>query len=456
MKIIIAGAGEVGTHLANLLSKENFDIVLMDEDIDRLAKLSQDMDIMTLGVSPLSIKSLRQAGAENADLLIAVTPNESDNITCALIAKQLGTKKTVARVDNYEYVDDKTKLLFRNAGVDHLVYPEKLSAKEVAASAQYSWVRQWWDFDGDLVLLSVKMHDSHPLKDEIKNDDNQFLGKTLREIGQRGHQFHVVAIQRQGDTIIPYGDEKICTRDLVFFMAKRGEIDTIRHMAGKDDYPAIKRVMIIGGGKLSVRTDWALPDNLSVKIIEPDMARCEKLGEMTKDRTLIINGDGYDMELLKDEGYGNLDAFIALTPNDEENILACVAARKSGVRKTIAQVENLAYHDMAEQLDVGTIINKKVVAASFIYQMLLKADVKSVKTLTIADADVAEFVIKEGSSVTRKPVKDIGLPKEINIGGLVRKGEGMLVSGSTYLQAGDRLVVFCSSNTLNKLDKYFR
>ncbi|MCQ2077723.1 MAG: Trk system potassium transporter TrkA [Bacteroidaceae bacterium] len=455
MKIIIAGAGAVGTHLARLLSNDNRDIVLMDEDIEKLAKLAQDMDIMTLGVSPTSIKGMKQAGVHDADLFIGVTPDENENITCAMIAKQLGAKTTVARVDNYEYVDDDMKAKFANAGVDHLIYPEKLAGKEIAASAKYSWVRQWWEFDGDLVLLSLKMH-SQIKRGNLEYGENMLIGKSLKEIGQGGHQFHVVAIKRKGETIIPFGDERIYAHDTVFFMAKKSEINTIQHLAGKDEYEPIKKIMIIGGGKTAVRVDWALPDNVSVKIIEPDIQRCEKLGELTKDRTLIINGDGYDIDLLNDEGYSNLDAFLALTENDEENILACVAARKSGVKKTIAQVENLAYLDMAEQLDVGTIINKKMIAASYIYQMMLKADVQSVKTLTIADADVAEFIVKEGSAVTKHPIKDIGIPKNVNIGGVIRKGESMLVGGETQLQAGDKVVVFCGANTLKKLDKYFK
>lgn len=449
MKIVIAGAGAVGTHLARLLSKDDFDVVLMDEDIDHLAKLNQELDIMTLGVSPDSIKGQMKAGVDNANLFIAVTPHESRNITCCLIAHQLGAQRTVARVDNYEYVDPRNKILFPKAGVNHLIYPEKLAGSEIAASCQYSWVRQWWDFDGDLVLLSVKMNACN------MDGENLLVGKTLKEIGQKGHQFHVVAIKRDNETIIPYGDEKILADDMVFFMAKRGEIDTIRHLSGKDDYPQVKSVMIIGGSKLAVRADWALPDSMSVKIIEPDMQRCEKLGELTKARTLIINGDGYDVELLKDEGYDHLDAFLALTPNDEENILACVAARQHGVHKTIAQVENLAYLDMAEQLDVGTIINKKKIAASYIYQMLLKADVKSVKTLTINEADVAEFEVKPGSAVTKKPIMNVGIPHDVNIGGMIRNGEGLLVSGSTQLMAGDRVVVFCLGNNLKKLDKFF-
>ncbi len=459
MNILIAGAGAVGTHLARLLSKDNMDVVLMDEDMERLSRLSSSIDIMTLPKPPTSINALKDAGVNKADLFIAVTPNENENLTCAALAKQLGAKRTVARVDNYEYMQPENLKLFKNLGIESLIYPELLAAKDIADSAKYSWVRQLWEFNGgDLVLLSVKMHDAFPIYDkEIRNEDNQLVGHTLKEIGmQHGHAFHVVAIKRQGETVVPYGDEKILPRDLVFFMTTRDGLDQIRHLSGKDSYPQVKHSVIIGGDKLAVRTDWALPEDLSVKIIESSAERCQQLGALVNPRTLIINGDGYDMDLLADEGFDHLEAFIALTNNDEENILSCVAARRKGIRKTIAQVENLDYFDMATDLDVGTIINKKMIAASHIYRMLLKSDVDNVKMLSVADADVAEFVVKPGSKVTRKKVMALDIPHGVNFGGMVRNGQSMLVGGMTQLQAGDRVVVFCIGNTLRKLDKLFK
>lgn len=460
MKIIIAGAGAVGTHLARLLSKESLDVVLIDPDEDKLSKVNNELDIMSLPVEPTSLSGLEAAGISDADLFIAVTPQESRNLMCAVLAKQLGAKRTVARIDNYEYMKPENRHYFEELGIESLIYPEFLAAKEIADSAQYSWVRQLWVFgeQKDLVLLSVKMHDNHPVVDkEIGNPDNQLVGHTLKELGQQhGHAFHVVAIKRHGETVMPYGDEMILPRDLVFFMTTRDNIATIRHLSGKDDYPTVKHALIIGGGKLSVRADWELPDSISLKIIEPSLERCEQIGKTTKSRTLIINGESHDMDLLNDEGYGQLEAFIALTPNDEENILACVAARRKGVRKTIAQVENLDYLDMAEDLDVGTIINKKQIAASHIYRMLLKSNVDTMKMLTVADADVAEFVVKKGSRVTKSPVMRLGLPRGVNLGGMIRDGRAMLIGGETQLKEGDRVVVFCMAGYLKRLDRYFK
>ena len=459
MKIVIAGAGAVGTHLARMLSNDNQDVVLIDPKEKNILRLTSELDIMTLMRQPTSIEAMKDAEVHRADLFIAVTPNESENLVCAMLAKQLGAKKTVARVDNYEYMMPENLQLFKNMGIESLIYPELLAAEDIAASARYSWVRQLWEFNnGELLLLSVKMHDAHPIfEKEISNKDNQLVGHTLKAIGRaHGHNFHVVAIKRDGETVSPNGDEKILPRDLVFFMTTRENLNEIRRLTGKEDYPAVRNSLIIGGGKLSVRASWKLGDiHESVKIVEANPKRTEELQSLVSPKTMILEGEGYDVDLLNDEGYGSMEALIALTDNDQENILACVAARRRGIRKTIAQVENLDYFDMADDLDIGTIINKKMIAASHIYRMLLKGDVDNVKMLAIGKADVAEFVVKPGSQVTRKKVMDLHLPNGVNIGGMSREGRSMLVGGGTQLQAGDRVVVFCVNNTLRKLDKFF-
>lgn len=460
MKIIIAGAGAVGTHLARMLSNDNQDVTLIDADETRLSRLGNELDIMTLTRQPASISGLKEAEVHKADLFIAVTPNESENLTCAMLAKQLGARNTVARVDNYEYMKPENLELFKKMGIESLIYPELLAAEDIAASSRYSWVRQMWEFNGgDLLMLSVKMHDANPIYEkEISNKDNQLVGYTLKDIGrQHGHNFHVVAIKRNGETISPNGDEKILPRDLVFFMTTKDKLDEIRHLTGKDDYPSVNNSLIIGGGKLSVRASWKLNEiHNNVKIIEPDRQRTEELQALVSPDTMILEGEGYDVDLLNDEGYNTMEAIIALTDNDQANILACVAARRRGIRKTIAQVENLDYFDMADDLDIGTVINKKMIAASHIYRMLLKGDVNNVKMLTIGNADVAEFVVKPHSKMTKKIIMEQNLPRGVNIGGMSRDGKSMLVGGRTQLQAGDKVVVFCTGNTLRKLDKFFK
>ena len=445
MKIIIAGAGNVGTHLAKLLSRERQDIILMDDDEEKLSTLSNNFDLMTVTASPSSISGLKEVGVKEADLFIAVTPDDSRNMTACMLAHNLGALKTVARIDNYEYLLPKNKEFFQKLGVDSLIYPEMLAAKEIVSSMRMSWVRQWWEFcGGALILIGAKMRE----KAEI-------LDIPLHQLGSPNIPYHVVAIKRGTDTIIPRGDDTIKLNDIVYFTTTRKYIPYIRKIAGKEDYADVRNVMIMGGSRIAVRTAQYVPDYMQVKIVDNDLNRCNRLTELLDDRTMIINGDGRDMDLLIEEGLKNTEAFVALTGNSETNILACLAAKRMGVNKTVAEVENIDYIGMAESLDIGTVINKKMISASHIYQMMLDADVSNVKCLTFANADVAEFTVKADSKITKHLIKDLGLPKGTTIGGMIRNGEGILVTGDTLVRAGDHVVVFCLSMMIKKIEKYF-
>ena len=445
MKIIIAGAGAVGTHLAKLLSGEKQDIILMDDDEEKLSKLDADFDLMTVAASPSSIAGLKESGVAGANLFVAVTPDESRNMTACMLATNLGAKKTVARIDNYEYLLPKHKEFFQKLGVDSLIYPEMLAAKEIVASVRMSWIRQWWEFcGGALILIGTKMRETA-----------EILDIPLSKIGGPNTPFHIVAIKRGNETIIPRGDDVVKLYDIVYFTTTKKYIPYIRKIAGKEDYADVRNVMIMGGSRIAVRTAQYVPDYMQVKIIENDYIRCNRLTELLDDKVMIINGDGRDMNLLVEEGIKNTEAFVALTGNSETNILACLAAKRRGGRKTVAEVENIDYISMAESLDIGTVINKKMIAASHIYQMMLDADVSNVKCLTFANADVAEFTVNEHSKVTKHLVKDLGLPKGATIGGLIRKGEGIVVTGDTQILPNDHVVVFCLGMMIKKVEKYF-
>ena len=445
MKIIIGGAGAVGTHLAELLSSEKQDIILMDEDESKLSKMDSNFDLMTVCASPTSIQALKNAGVDDADLFIAVTPEESRNMTACMIATNLGAKKTLARIDNYEYLLPKHKEFFAQAGINSLIYPEMLAAKDIVDAIKMSWIRQWWEFyGGALILIGAKMKETA-----------QILNVPLFELGSRNIPFHIVAIKRGNETIIPRGDDMIKLNDIVYFTTTKKYIPYIQKIAGKEHYPEVRNVMIMGGSRIAVRTSQYIPEYMQIKIIESDLERCHRLTDLVDDKIMIINGDGRDIDLLLEEGIKSTDAFVALTDNSETNILACLAAKRMGVIKTVAEVENIDYISMAESLDIGTVINKKMIAASHIYQMMLDADVSNVKCLTFANADVAEFKVKEGSRITQKAIKDMGLPKGITIGGMIRNGEGMLVTGNTIIQPGDHVVVFCLEKMIKKAEKFF-
>ena len=447
MKIVIAGAGAVGTHLSRLLSTEKHDCVLIDADEKRLGSIDSNYDIMALNASPTSIKTLKDAGVGSADLFVGVTPEESTNIIACSLAHQLGAKKTVARIDNYEYLLQSNQQFFKNLGVDSLIYPEVLAASDIINGLKLSWVRQRWDVhDGALVLLGVKLRESATI-----------LNQPLKDLCGPNDPYHIVAIRRGDDTIIPSGIDELYAYDLAYFMTTAEYIPYIRKIVGKEHYDDVQNVIIMGGSKTAVRAALTLPDYMNLKIIEHDADRCERLNQLLADTdTMVIHGDGRDLALLQEEGIKHTQAFVALTDNAETNILACLTAKKQGVRKTIAMVENLDYVSMAEGLDIGTIINKKTIAASHIFQMMMKADVRNLRSLMMVDSDVAEFVAAEGSRVTKKVVKDLGLPFGVTIGGLVRNGEGQLVSGMTQIQPGDSVMVFCHEHQLGKIEKFFK
>lgn len=445
MRIVIAGAGAVGTHLAKMLSVENENVVLLDESEEKLGKMESLFDLQAIVGDPTKISALKSAGVDAAELFVAVTPDESRNITACILAHYLGAKKTIARIDNYEYLQPKHKAYFESLGVDTLIYPEQLAAEEIATNIKYSWMRQMLEFgDGALVMIGVKIRENATIKDiPLKDFPNDI-------------PYHVVAIQRGDETIIPRGNDMIKVNDLVCFMTTGDQIQYMRTICGKEDFTEVESLIIMGGSRIAVRTANLIPDNINIKIIESDINRCNKLVELVDDKVMVINGDARDPELLRSEGIDRTDAFIALGDSSETNILACMAAKRGGVFRTISEIENIDYISMAESMDIGSVINKKKIAASTIFQMLLNTDVLSVKCLTFIEAVVAEFPVREGSYITRKPVKSLGLPEGANIGGLIRNGDGMHVTGNTMIQAGDHVIIFCREHVLKKLEKYFK
>jgi trk system potassium uptake protein TrkA len=389
---------------------------------------------------------MREAGVDHADLFIAVTLDENKNILACTLARQLGAKRTVAKVDTYEHVSEESTELFKQLGISSLIYPEGLAAKDIINGLKMSWVRQRWDVhDGALVMLGIKLREGC-----------EILDKPLREISGPDDPFHVVAIKRDIETIIPGGNDELKLNDLAYFMTQKNYIPYIRKIVGKEHYVDVKNVMVMGGGTTAVRVINTMPEYMNTKLIEKSEQRCEVLNDLfDSEDVLVINGDGRDLSLLVEEGIRSTQAFVALTDNTETNILACLSAKRMGVRKTDAMVENIDYASMAESLDIGTIVNKKVIAASHIYQMMLDANVHNVKFLMTANADIAEFIPVQGSKVTQKPVKDLNIPRGMTIGGIVRGNEGFLVSGNTQIEAGDSVVVFCHNVDMKKIEKLF-
>ena len=444
MRIVIAGAGEVGTHLAKLLSREDMEISLLDENQERLGDLSANYDMLTKVGNPTSIHDLREIGVSGCDLFISVTPHETENMTACLIANALGAKRTLARIDNYEYLLPENKKFFEDMGLNHLIYPEVLAANEIEEGLRTNWMRYHLHLcQGALELCIIKVRGNAPILGQLFSSGVYNHGK-----------YRIVAIKRDQETIIPRGSDCVIENDMVFCVCPKEHMEFMREELGKSKRE-IKNVIFFGGDRITRKAATGLVKGKNIKIIEKDRELCNILSEKVP-KALIINADGSDMDVLKEEGIQDADAFVAVTDSSEANIFACLAAKRFGVRKTIAEVENLDYIPMAEGLDIGAVLNKKTIAASYIYQMLLDATVRGVHNLTSADAEIVEFYAKEGSLVTRYKVKTLDLPDEANIGGIVRAGEGILVNGDTQIIPGDLVVVFCKSHVIRNLERFFK
>ena len=447
MKVIIVGAGAIGAHLADLFSKIKQDIVIIDDDEEKLERIQADCDLMTIhSSSSTPIQALKDAGVNHADLFIAVTREENLNLSLCVLARSMGARQTVAKVENAEFIDPQIVDAFKAAGISSIIYPDNLAALDIVNGLKLTWARQRWDVHGGaLTLLGIKVRETCEILDRL-----------FKEIFKPDSPYHVVAIKRGPDTIMPSGNDMLKAGDFVYFMTTREFVPNMQRIMGKGNYPEVKNVFIVGGGKTAVRVVNMLPHGMKTKIFENDPRRCEELIDLVDtDRVMVINADGRSVANLLEENIKSAQAFVALTGNAEANILACLTAKQLGVRKTIAMIENMDYMDIAGNVDIGTIINKQALTASHIYQLLLNGDVRNIRNLMTVNADVAEFTARPGSRITRHKVRDLDFPREAELGGLVRDGKGMLVNGETQILAGDIVVVFCHGTDISRIEKYF-
>lgn len=443
MKIIIAGAGEVGTHLAKMLSNESQDIVLIDNDQQKLDNIDQHYNLMTLCGSTSSFDTMRAAGISDADLYIAVTPFETRNITSCSIAKKLGVRKTVARINNFEFLRKENFEILRELGIDTLIYPEYLAAQAIDLALAHNWARYWGELGkGHLLLIGVKIRDNAKL-----------YGLKLRDLPVSAHHFHVAAIKRNAETVIPGGNDTIEMDDIVYFITTPDHVEDVRELCGKKK-KEIKKVMIMGGSQIALRFCSKYHDKFNIRVIEINRERCEYLATELPEIE-VVHGDGRDIEVLRENNIYQYDAFMSLTQQSETNILSCLTAKDFGVPKTIADVENLQFLSLAENLNIGTTINKKLMASSSIFQILLDSDETNSKFLALADAEVCELVVKDKARITKSPVKDLNLPWGMTLAALIRDGQAELISGMTHIQEGDHVVVFCLTGTISKIEKWF-
>ena len=445
MRIILAGAGEVGAHLIKMLSNEDHDIIVIDNDPERLKAIGTSMDVMTLEGNANSISILKESKVSKADLFIAVTFSEDVNITAAIISKKLGAKKTIARIDNEEFLMQVNKELFSNLGIDYMIYPEKIAAREIIGLLAQTGSTEVVEFTGGkLQMYVIRLEEGAPI-----------IGQKLRELtsDRDNLEFRAVAMTRQGKTIIPGGDDAFEVGDLVYVISSQAGMKELYKYSGKQHFD-IRNIMILGGSRIGIKTAQHLGNQHYVKMIEADRQKSYRLSSMLSN-TLVINGDGTNMELLKEEGLEKMDAFIAVTGNSDTNILSCLLAKHLGVKRTIAEVENIDYIHLAENIGVDTIINKKLITASRIFRFTMSDEVSSIKCLTGTEAEVMEYVVKPQSTITKGPLKNVGFPSEAIIGGVIRGKNSFIAHGDTEIKPYDRVVVFALPSEIYTVGKFF-
>lgn len=445
MKIIVAGAGAVGSHLAKMLSQENHDIILIDPDENKLRQVGGNLDLMTRVGSATSITDLLNSGVKKADLFIAVATNEETNITASILSKRLGAKKTIARIDNQEYLYAKHREHFTEMGIDYMIYPEKIASREIVGLLHQTGTSDIVDFTGrKLSLFVIRLE-----------EDSRLAGQSLSEIShnQGNQEYRAVAITRDGETIIPDGKFILEEGDFIYAIATQEGIDSLMQMTGKKKFD-VRNIMILGGSRIGMLTAKDLGTQHNIKLIEQDREKSYRLSNMLNN-TLVINGDGRDVNLLLEEGLEKMDAFIAVTGDSEINILSCMLARKVGVKKTICEVEIIDYIGLAENMGIDTIINKKLIAAGRIFRFTSSEEVTSVKCLTGTDAEVLEFDVKEKSKITQGPLNGMSFPKDSIIGGVIRGESSFIANGYTLIKPGDKVVVFCLPVSIPKVSKLF-
>ncbi len=445
MRIIIAGAGEVGTHLAKMLSNENHEIILIDPEQDRLKPIDSSLDVLTHEGSATSIKILQDSLKKKTDLFIAVTHSEDTNITSSILAKRFGALKTIARIDNIDFLEHSTLDFFKSIGIDSLIYPELIAAREVLGLLHETGASDFMEFSGGKLSMHVqKLDEKAPI-----------INKSLQEISDsnKTDKYRAVAIKRDGKTIIPRGNEHFMIGDLVYVISTQEGIGEMMKSSGKENFEA-KSIMILGGSRIAKHIALYMQKTCEVKLVDYDTKKCEDLAEIL-DNTLIINGDGRNVDLLEQEGITKMDAFVAVTGNSETNILSCLLAKKMGVKKTIAEVENMEYINLAENTGIDTIINKKISAASRIFRHTTNPNVTQVKYMTGTDAEILEISVPAHAKITKGTLRSIDFPKDAIVGGGTRDGEPFIATGDTIINANDKVVVFTLPSAYEKLSKYF-
>ncbi len=443
MKIIVAGDGQTGTHLASILSVENQDVVLIGSNSEHLERLDSESNFITFEGNPLSHDNLIRCGVESSDLFIAVTPDENVNLLACEIAKNIGARRCVARINTAELDSSYYNGFFNSHGIDMTIYPERLAALEICRFIEHNWVNEWFELHGGaLLVIGIRMRGNSPL-----------IGKSLKGLPNDPRLFHVALIKRGEEIIIPRGDDKLNNGDIVYFTVEPSNVTYLPELCGCET-SKVRQIMISGGGQITENLLDLIASKYIITVVEPDKDRCRELAAKFNNIT-VVNALANDVNTLKEEGIDNCDMFLGLSGSSETNIVSCMVAREHGVSKTVARIEELQYIPEAESLSIDKIINKKLINVGKVLNVLIETASQEAHCMSLDKAEIIELTAGDGSKVTSRNIGELSLPKDITIGGLIRNGKGYLVQGQTLVTAGDRVTIFCKEGSLSKARRLF-
>jgi len=445
MKAIIIGAGKVGFSIAQLLSKEDHDVVIIEQSSERQEILEETLDVQVIGGSGSSTSVLEAAGVRSADMLLAVTEHDELNMVSCLLGKKYGVKTTVARVRNPEYLEVRDFDFKEAIGIDLIINPERVTALEIAKIVSHPEAMNV-DFYamGKVQMLELEIKKESPL-----------VGKKIKEL-DTAIPYNIVCIEHQQKILVPWGEDILHEGDRIHLMARTNEMREVEKMLGFHT-PRVDHITILGGGRtgfyLAQILEQSRPE-LQIKIIEKDLMRARQISAKLK-HSLVIQGDGSDYQLLQEESIGNSDLFVAVTDDDKINVLCSLIASNLGVKKAICQVKRTDIMPLVEQIGIDTILSPRMLTAGVILKYLRRGDIISVTVFGDDRAEMLELLAQPGSSAVNKELRHIRFPSGSVIGAVMRDERVIIPDGTFQIKAHDRLMVFSMLKSIHKIERLF-
>jgi trk system potassium uptake protein len=446
MKIIIAGAGDVGSHLAKLLSSEFHDIYLIDKNEERLNSISSQFDVFTIPGDAKSVEIMEQKLISSCDLLIAVTSSEETNMLICILGKKLGAKHTIARINDDNIIKENREHFYNDLGINTLISPTHLASLEIKRLIHQSAFTDDIEFEqGKLTVFGISL-----------SSNSILINKTVRESADLNPNltFKPLALHRDNLTLLVSGKTILKENDIVYFISLKESIENIIKICGKHKFK-VKDVMIIGGSRIGLNTAELLEKDFRVTLVEKDKKKCEEMASTLKS-SLVVNINGHDVKMLEEEGLTETDALVSVTADSEMNIMTSLVGKSHGIKKTIARIENFDYINLSQSIGVDTLINKKIIAADNIFKFVRKGNVSSVANLHGTDAEIIEFIVKKGSKITKKPLNHLNFPNLSKIAGVIRDGNPIIPFGDFQLQENDQTIVFSLTESIKKIEEFFQ